>query len=345
MGSSHVLRLDECAAAPLALVGGKAAGLGGIAASGMPVPAGFVITTDTYREGLGEAALAAVEQELAGEAELAGRAAAARRIVESCELVPALAEEIRRSYEELCERAGPERVPVAVRSSAAAEDMAGASFAGEYETYLCVRGADEVLAAVSRCWASLFGERALSYREHERIEAPLAMAVVVQEMIPARSAGVLFTLNPENGDRSKIAIESTWGLGEALVGGEVNPDSLLLDKVTGDVVRRRIQRKETEVVLDEAAGSGVIRRPVPRERCDEPSVSDEELEELRWLGRTAEQAFGYPIDMEWAIGDDGRVSVLQVRAETVWSRRGREPVAREGTAIDQVISSLLQGKD
>jgi pyruvate, water dikinase len=311
---------------------------------GLPVPPGFTITTDAYRAALGGEVLAAIEEALQAETGLTERAAGAQRVIENSRTNPGLVDEIRRAYDALCRRADTEDVPVAVRSSAAAEDLAGASFAGEYETYLWVRGGDEVAAAVARCWASLFSERALSYREHEQIEMPAAMAVVVQEMVPARSAGVLFTLNPENGDRSKIAVESTWGLGEALVGGEVNPDYFLLDKITGEIVRRRIERKELEVVPDEATGSGVTRRPIPPPRCDEPSIVEDELEQLRQLGRTAESSLGAPVDMEWAIAGD-RVVVLQVRAETAWSKKREKSAMKEASAVDYVISGLLRGND
>jgi pyruvate,water dikinase len=341
---SIVIWLEDCASVDRGLVGGKAAGLGALHAGGLPVPPGFAVTTDAYRHSLGDEALARITQLTGGVGDLAQRSAAARDVVLGRELEPAHVDEVRSAYAGLCDRTGADRVPVAVRSSAPAEDTATASFAGEYDTYLWRRGDREVVDAVRHCWASLFGERALSYREHEGIETELAMAVVVQQMVPARSAGVLFTLNPENGDRSKIAVESTWGLGEPLVAGDVTPDGFLLDKVTGEVLRRRLGPKEIELVFDDASGSGVVTRSVPAERRAEASVTDGELEELRRLARTAERNFGAPVDIEWAVDESGRVFVLQVRAETVWSRQSRGPVAAPGErAVDLVIANLWRG--
>jgi pyruvate,water dikinase len=342
--TAYVLSLDDCAGAPRAAVGGKAAGLGSIAGCGLPIPPGFAVTTGAYREAVGEEALAQIDGVLAGEAPLAERAATAAKFLEQLWPPASMADAIRGAYAALCERCGGENVAVAVRSSAASEDTEGASFAGEYESYLWIHGADDVLAAVVRCWSSLFSERALSYSAHERIETRPAMAVVVQQMVDARAAGVLFSLNPENGDRSKVAIESCWGLGEALVGGEITPDSFLLDKITGEILRRRLATKATEVVFDRAAGRGVVTQPVEPERQELPSLTDEELETLRGHARTAEQELGFPVDMEWAVGDGG-IAVLQVRPETVWSRRPSKTQALTGSAIDSIVSNLVHHTD
>ncbi len=338
---TYVLPLDDCAGVPRAALGGKAAGLGSIAGCGLPIPPGFAVTTDAYREAVGEETLAEIDCALVKEAPPAERAARATKLIENLQPPTPVAAAIREAYAALCERCG-ENAAVAVRSSAAAEDSAGSSFAGEYESYLWIRGADEVLAAVLRCWGSLFSERVLSYRTHEHIEARPAMAVVVQQMVDARAAGVLFSLNPENGDRSKIAIESCWGLGEALVGGEITPDNFLLDKITGEILRRRIPRKETELVFDREVGHGVVRQQVDPERQELPSLTDEELAILREHARTAERELGFPVDMEWAVDDNG-IAVLQVRPETVWSRRPREASkVLTGSAIDSIVSGLVR---
>jgi phosphoenolpyruvate synthase/pyruvate phosphate dikinase len=338
--TAHVLPLDDCAGVPRASVGGKAAGLGSIAGCGLPIPPGFAVTTGAYREAAGEEALAAIDRVLAAATSLAERVAAAAKLVEQLWPSTPTEDAIREAYAALCERCGTENIAVAIRSSAASEDTEGASFAGEYDSYLWIRGADDVLAAVVRCWSSLFTERALSYREQGRVDTQPAMAVVVQQMVDARAAGVLFSLNPENGDRSKVAIESCWGLGEALVGGEITPDNFLLDKITGEILRRRLATKATEVVFDRAAGRGVVTQPVEPERQELPSLTDEELETLRGHARTAERELGFPVDMEWAVGAGG-IAVLQVRPETVWSRRPRETQALTGSAIDSIVSSLV----
>jgi len=315
--------LQECGGLAGAAVGGKAAGLAASLAAGLPVPPGFVVTTEAFRHSLTE--LPAPES--------------AREAVLAAEIDAEVARAICARYREL-----GEDVAVAVRSSAVAEDASDASFAGEHETYLWVVGEDEVLDAVRRCWASLFGERALSYRSHERIDAPWEMAVVIQQMAPARSAGVMFTLNPENGDRSKIAIESVWGLGEGFVSGELTPDFFLLDKVTGDVLRREVRAKTHEVAR--AAGGGVETRAVADELASQPSLSDEELGELRRIGRVAEKHVGAPVDVEWAVVEDSQIWVLQVRPETVWTRRAAEQAApaTPASALDQVVARLSGGK-
>ena len=334
MTERFVYTLEECHAAPRPAVGGKAAGLGAVAGLGLPIPAGFAVTTDAYRESLGPDTLAELKRASGGEA---------RALVEAARPHANVEKAVRAAYADLCDRCGEEDLAVAVRSSASSEDTSGASFAGEYETYLWIRGADAVLDAMVRCWASLYGERALSYREHEHVEGPQAMGVLVQEMVDAVAAGVLFSLNPENGDRSKVAIESCFGLGELVVAGEITPDSFLLDKVTGEVLRRGVTPKPKRLVFDRAAGFGVVEEPVPAEQQEEPSLSDDQLEELRGYARTAERTLGFPVDMEWAAGRR-RIAVLQVRPETVWSRRSREPAAAAGSVMDTILASLTGGE-
>jgi pyruvate, water dikinase len=223
--------------------------------------------------------------------------------------------------------------PVAVRSSAAAEDAADASYAGEHDSYLDVVGADAVADAVVACWASLYTARAVAYR---RGRPAGAMAVVVQRMVAARAAGVFMTLNPANGDRATFVCEAVWGLGEPLVSGTVTPDRFAVNKISGEVVRREITHKSTRL-----GRSGI--EPVPEAEQDAPCLTDDQLTELLRIGRAVETAAGSPQDGEFAVDHEG-VHLLQARPETVWSRRPRA-VARGRTALEAVLATLTGGHD
>jgi pyruvate,water dikinase len=238
---------------------------------------------------------------------------------------------------------------VAVRSSATAEDHYTASFAGQLETYLWVRGPDDVLRHVRRCWSGLFTPHAITYRSQFGFaEEQVLVSVGVQQMVDARAAGVLFTLNPTNGDRSKVMIEACWGLGEGIVKGDVNPDRFLVDKVALSVLQRTVSEKEREYRFDPSRGE-VVAAPVEADRRSSPSVSDQEVLELARTGKGIERHYGAPQDVEWAIGratgagDGGeRLFVLQSRAETVWSRRPRASVFKPGaSALEHVVDRFV----
>jgi pyruvate,water dikinase len=209
-------------------------------------------------------------------------------------------------------------VAVAVRSSATSEDAADASCAGQYDTYLWITGADDVIRHVERCWGSMNTGRALAYRRDRHVDEPL-MAVAVQRMFPARVAGVAMTLNPANGDRSKIAVEAAPGVGEAVVSGEVTPDHFLIDKVMLDVVSTR--------VADGAAG---------------PCLTSVEVRAVARLAKLVEQHYGTPQDIEWAIDAGGAVALLQARPETVWANRPR-PLSTTSymTGLGSLVSTLI----
>jgi pyruvate, water dikinase len=328
---SWVLPLADCADRDL--VGGKAVGLHQLLAAGARVPAGFVVTTAAFGAALGAETLARLEEPvraLAPDAplDLLEQAAAEVRVgLLAVSAASPVLRHVRAAYEDL----GGE---VAVRSSAAAEDSADASYAGEHDTYLGVRGADAVTVAVCRCWASLYTARAVAYRKGRPAGA---MAVVVQRLVAARAAGVFMTLNPANGDRSTLVCEAVWGLGEPLVSGEVTPDRFVVDKVSGDVVRREIATKPTRLVRYEGGGTRVAE--VPAALRDAPCLTDAELGELRRIGRVVEHAAGCPQDGEFAVDEDG-VHLLQTRPETVWSRRQIRPVAAGRTAMGAVLATL-----
>jgi pyruvate,water dikinase len=342
--SAHVLPLAQCQPDDLDRVGGKALGLGSLLREGLQVPPGFAITTHAYRESVVWPGLQSeVVRILARYDGPDAQAAASDRIralFERAVMMDTVSTEIALAYERL----GDGRpVPVAVRSSATAEDLADASFAGQQETYLWVRGAAEVVRAVKRCWGSLFTPQAISYRHHFGVPtADLAMAVVVQRMVDATAAGVMITLDPVTGDRSQITIESSFGLGLAVVGGEVTPDRYAVDKVTYDIRSRTLGPKPFAYRHD-VASREVVRVEVPSEDQLQPSITDDEVLALARLGRAVERAHGSPQDVEWAVGPglggDREIYLLQTRPETVWSRR---PAVAISDPDEPILERMLQ---
>jgi pyruvate,water dikinase len=342
--ATHVCWFAQCADAGNDKVGGKALGLGRLVDQDLPVPPGFAVTTDAYREhvrtdGLLEAIVAALD----GATTTDARAQASGRIEDlflASPMPAALEEEIRVAYREL-----GDDVPVAVRSSADAEDTADASFAGQQESYLWVRGADTVVEYVNRCWASLFTPQAIAYRADRDIRAEdVAMGVVVQEMVPSSVAGVLMTLDPVNGDRSQVTIEASYGLGLALVSGEVTPDRYTVDKVAMSMRERTARTKHMAYEFD--AGAGQVRAvDVPAERRDELCLVDDEALALAELGKRIERALGGAQDIEWAFGpgEPGRreVFLLQTRPETVWAKKSRDAIAAKGsTPMERMLATM-----
>ena len=338
----------------LGLVGGKGASLARLVAAGSAVPEGFTVTTQAYPQTLGNNLLANIAEPLAGidanaSAELDTRAEAIRDKIRSLALPPEVEASIRNGYVGICARFGAD-LPVAVRSSATAEDMPEASFAGQQDTYLWVVGADAVVENVKNCWASLFTSRAISYRQHNNIShADTHMAVVVQKMVDAVAAGVAMTLDPVNGDRSKIVIDSSFGLGELVVSGEVTPDNFVVDKVMLQVIKRKLGLKHKELVPDRAARKTLLRDIEP-ERRNAPSLTDAQLIEIARIAKALDRQFGCPQDIEWAIDRERTqgegVVLLQARPETVWSRKPQasQAAAPYATGIEGLLGTLLSGK-
>lgn len=347
----YILRFDECDLAGLARVGGKNASLGELTRGGFPVPPGFAVTTEVFeafvRQGCWEEILpilSRVDPQDAASLDVAG--AAIRRMIESRSVPGEIKEAIRISYRRLAEECRIPDLPVAVRSSATAEDLPGASFAGQQESYLWVRGPEEVFQSMLRCWSSLFTPQAISYRlrmgfPHEKV----LISVGVQKMVNAKAAGVTFTLNPINGDPSKITIEANWGLGESVVKGEVNPDRFVVDKVTLEILERTISSKGVEYVVDLEDGR-VRSVSVSPERQRIPCLTDEEVVELARVAKRIERHYGRPQDIEWAIANEPlfphSVAILQSRPETVWSQQPPRPIAEpQSSALEHVIHNLL----
>jgi len=342
--------LDGYDPAERARLGGKNASLGELLSAGLPVPPGFAVTVDAYHtvRGHAEVRLAVAglldEVDLGDAAALEELSAAIRRRIEDVPLHEGVAEDVRSAYQELCERCGADAVPVAVRSSATSEDLPDASFAGEHDTYLWVRGPTDVLAHLTRCWSSLFTARAIAYRRERGYDHDVvAMSVGVQKMVRPTVSGVVFTLNPRDGDRSQVAVEAAWGFGEGIVSGEVTPDSFLVDKVLGEIVQRIISDKAVEYRLGD--GDRVERVEVDEARRTVPSLTDDQVKAVARLARRAERHYRCPQDVEWALDadlpGDQAVTLLQARPETVWSRRAARPLPTAADPTASIVTTLL----
>ena len=315
MTAIHVLPLAT-ADASLEMVGGKGRSLAKMAAAGLPVPAGFHLTTSAYRRFVEENNMRATMLELAKPAisqntvSFEPAAASIQALFEEAELPAEIITEIRQAYGALSEN----EPAVAVRSSANAEDLPDLSFAGQHETYLNVRGEEALLAAVRRCWASLWTARALSYRHQMGVDhGDVAMAVVVQKMVPSEVSGILFTANPAMGERSEMIVNASFGLGEAIVGGEITPDTYIIDRETLTVRETIIGSKEHMMVS--AAGQGTDTRELSAAEREQSSLAEPVLRELAQLAIAVERHFGQPQDIEWAVVN-GTLSLLQSRPIT-----------------------------
>jgi rifampicin phosphotransferase len=342
---------DELRKDDIALAGGKGANLGELSRAGLPVPSGFVLTTAAYDAFVGSNDIGDAIVELASvvRAEDPGafEEAAARihALFAGGKVVEEMADEIRAAYAKMSEDG---ETAVAVRSSATAEDLSGASFAGQQETYLNVRGAEALLEAVKNCWASLWTARALAYRARQGIDpATVSLAVVVQEMVEAEAAGVLFTANPANGRRNEAAISAAWGLGESVVSGSVTPDSIVVEKESGRVISRETFEKEVMTVY---AVSGVEDRSVPEARRRQPVLDDEAAAKLARYGARIEDLYGVPQDIEWALSD-GELFILQARPITAlpepeadpptdWSVPDRKALYARASIVEQMPDPL-----
>ena len=309
-----ILALDD-PAATLAWVGGKGASLAQLASSGLPVPAGFHVTTAAYEafvlaNDLQSRVLDAFSTvSLDRPASGAGAAEAIARLFVEQPVPREVADAVIAAYRKL----GGDRPAVAVRSSATAEDLPELSFAGQQETYLNVRGEADLLAAVKRCWASLWTERALSYRlQHSVPSETVRLAVVVQRMVPADAAGVMFTVDPVSGASDRVMINAAWGLGEAVVAGRVTPDTVVVDKLSGAVLTATVNDKSVRTVV---APTGTHEVPVPERQRRQAVLSRAEAAELAGLGVRIESDYRYPVDVEWA-REDGRFWILQARPIT-----------------------------
>jgi pyruvate,water dikinase len=344
-------------------VGGKNANLGEMTNAKIPVPPGFAISAYSYKKFIEETGISSKIYEIINETitnpndpkqyEIASKKI--RELIEATPMPKEIENAIKSTYEELCKRLKAKDVFVAVRSSATAEDLPDASFAGQQETYLNVKGADDLIKNTVKCWSSLFTPRAIFYRSekgfaHEKV----FISVGVQKMVNAKAAGVIFTLNPVTGDLSQIVIEGNYGLGEAVVSGAVTPDDFVVDKNTLKIIDRRIAKKTVQYLRDPNTGQ-TVHGDVPIEKQGQPCLSDEEILKLAELAKHIEQHYGKVQDIEWAIDRDisypENVFIVQSRPETVWSTKlAQVPAKAEAGGIKPtemlkvVVKGIAAGK-
>jgi pyruvate,water dikinase len=326
----YVLNLEDCAEV-LSKVGSKNANIGKLMRLGVRTPPGFAVTSDAYMEFVKKGnVMAKIQQILDNLADdlwaLDTASNTIRQIIESTPIPDDVQKEVVTAYNELSRRCRSVNVPVSVRSSATCEDLPGTSFAGQHETYLYVCGSNELLEKLVKCWSSLFTQRAISYRRKMGIKHENAlMSVGVLKMVNAKAAGVMFTLNPVNGDSSKIIIEGSFGLGETVVSGAVTPDRWVVDKNTLEIHESIISPgKNIEYIIDKDRKCCRKIEVIP-ERSNTPCLTNEEVIELAKMGKFIEQHFGSAQDIEWAVDNEesfpDNIYILQSRPETVWSER------------------------
>lgn len=346
--SAHIAWFENIGLADREQVGGKGGSLGELLRAQIAVPPGYVVTTrafETHIEALEQAAPVRAAVAALQEDDLPAItrcSQALRRRVEEAQLPAGLLAELHAAHGQLVGAEAPQ--PVAVRSSATTEDAAEASFAGLQDTYLWVTGPAQMAQRVRSCWASLYSVESISYRlKHRLPEERVAMAVVIQVMVEARTAGVMFTRSPTTGDRSVVTIEAAWGLGSAVVGGEVTPDHWVLGKITGEISVREISDKAIQHAPRAAGGVEVVAIAEARRRV--PCLSDAELQELRTIARRVERHYGSAQDIEWAIDRvSGAILLLQSRPETVWSTRDAAPAARPEADPLMHVMSIFGGR-
>lgn len=342
--TSSILWIGEAEpAAAVAAAGSKMGRLADLLQAGVTVPAGFAVTVDAYRTHCAESGLDdEVGRVLAGlgddpePADVEAASDRIRRAFEQRELSPALSAEVTEAYERLCLECMDIDVPTAVRSSAAGEDSADASFAGIFDTYLGVSGPEQVLSAVRSCWASLFTARALSYRLRRGIshrDMPIAVGVV--ELVAARASGVAFSVHPVTGRPDRIVIESNWGWGEAVVQGLVTPDHVEVGKSDNRILRHDVNRKTVVSAFDHAQGR-VVEREMPGSLVERQVLDEEQALAVAEAVRSIEEHYGYPVDVEWVLDRHRRsgepVCIVQSRPVTVAAEpepapTGWDPVA------------------
>jgi len=334
-----ILWLNEIGKNDIPLAGGKGANLGELLRNEIPVPNGFVVDSKTFIEFMeATGILYQVNDMLRGldvedTENLEKTSKKIREIIESSEIPKVIEEEIRNAYRELCSEEG-EEVFVAVRSSATAEDLPEASFAGQQETYLNVRGEDDVVDKVRKCWSSLYTPRAIYYRVQQGFRHDeVSIAVVVQKMVNSEKSGVMFTSHPVTGEKQCI-IEAAFGLGEAIVSGAVSPDTYVYDRKSGKLIDVNIAEKK--IMITRSEDGETVKVELPPEKAKERVLSDEEIEELVKFAELIENHYGNPQDVEWGI-ERGKVYILQSRAITTIKER------KEEKAVKGDVRILLKG--
>ncbi len=352
---NYVIPFENCDNTMVGAVGGKCASLGELMRARIQVPPGFAITTAAYEQFINDNSLKErIFDRLKGldhdrTQELDSASSDIRSWIEAGTISEPLEDTVASHYRLLGRRSRIPALPVAVRSSATAEDLPGASFAGQQDTYLWIRGVDQLLDRIKKCWSSLFTSRAIAYRLKMGFDHSMVLiSVAVQKMVRSFTAGVMFTINPATGDRATVVIDSNYGYGESVVSGEVTPDQFHVNKITMEVVKKTISEKKIYYTTDPKSDE-VLKLEVHPERQNSQSLLDEEVLELAKYGKLIEQHYGRPMDIEWATEKGlpyrGEIFILQSRPETVWSQKEVKPISiAAGSALEHIVAGLIMGK-
>ena len=350
-----VLWFEELRNTDVPIVGGKNASLGEMINAKLPVPPGFAVTAHSYERYIQEEKIAENIYKIINETvtnpndpkqyDVASKKI--RKLIEKTPMPKEIDTAIRVAYNDLNKRHNLKEMFVAVRSSATAEDLPDASFAGQQETYLNVKGADDLIEKVVKCWSSLFTPRAIFYRNekgfpHEKV----FISVGVQKMVNSRAAGVMFTINPVTGNRDEIVIEGNFGLGETVVSGAVNPDDFIVDKNTMQIIERRIARKTVKYIRDPKTGK-TIHLEIPEAEQKVVCISDQEIMALAELAKRIEKHYDKPMDIEWAIDQDlsypDNMFIVQARPETVFGSKTMEVPKMEENKTPEALKIIVRG--
>ncbi len=348
--SRYVMWFDEIGMEDVPLVGGKSASLGEMTRrTGVPVPYGFATTAEAYRYYLKANKIDHSMGEILSEIKdpndtktLQSVGARIRKMVASAEMPTDLGKEIVKAYKELGKKAGEANPFVAVRSSATAEDLPDASFAGQQETYLNVRTAEEVVERIKECFASLFTDRAIFYRIQKGFDhMAVALSSAVQLMVYSKASGVTFTLDVANGDRSVVLLEAGYGLGEFVVQGKITPDEYHVRKTDLSIVKKNVPKKTIQLVR--VPSGGTVEKPVPPDLQDREILTDEQIKELAKYSIDIEEHYKKPMDIEWALDErTNKLLILQARPETVWATK-KEEAKPEKPVTTRERKVLVQG--
>ena len=338
----YVKKFEDLSKDDLGIAGGKGANLGELTQAGIPVPPGFVVTSKTYDKfmrdtGIFNSVMDILDQvDINNTKELQEASEKIKGIIIETPIPDGISTYITEAYNQLSQRVGEEEADVAIRSSATAEDLPEASFAGQQDTFLHVQGLENVIEYVRKCWASLFEARAIFYREENNFEhSQVYIAVVVQQMVDSDKAGVMFTVNPSTGENIAL-IEGSWGLGESVVSGSVTPDNYAVAKETNEILNVTISDKKTMFTNEEGGTS--IQVDVPEELRKERVLSDEELIELVEMAKRVEGHYGKPQDTEWAF-HDGDLFLLQSRPITTLGD-SKKDASEEEVDLEVLIKGL-----
>lgn len=336
-----VVWLEEVGKEDLATVGGKGASLGEMISIDVPVPGGFAVTAQAFRDfinrsGISKKLFDALKVDINDQSQLLKAESEAKKLIMDAKVPKDIEQAIRSRYEELSKREGKE-VFVAVRSSATAEDLPDASFAGQQETYLNMRGADQVFEAVRKCWASLYGARAIFYRieqgfDHDKVN----LSAIVQKMVDSEKSGVMFSSQPSTGE-PQVVIEAAWGLGESVVSGSVSPDNYVVDRAKKTIVSRFIAAKEIQIVRDPKSLETVTIK-VPAKKREAVVLTDDEIIQLAGYAEILEKHYGIPQDIEWGV-EKNKIYILQSRPITTINN-GKKPAAEAAVKSKILVTGL-----